>query len=51
VLAGARMSDTGRDTLSPPWQSSLTYDGAPYGVGYLVAIWERARSDSWSRHH
>lgn len=34
VLAGAAW---GRD-----WRSDLTYDDAPYGVGYLVASWQLA---------
>jgi len=49
VLAGARIShpisETGstteRDTGVAWWSSTLSYDAAPYGVGYLVATWER----------
>jgi hypothetical protein len=34
VLAGAARGGT--------WHGALTYDAAPYGVGYLVATWRRA---------
>jgi aromatic ring-opening dioxygenase LigB subunit len=34
VLAGA--AEGGR------WRGAVTYDAAPYGVGYLVATWSRA---------
>ena len=28
----------------PPERADLLYDAAPFGVGYLVAIWTGARS-------
>ncbi len=34
VLAGAARGGT--------WRGDLTYDAAPYGVGYFVATWSRA---------
>jgi hypothetical protein len=41
VLAGALLAATRDDTPSKAWSSELTYDDAPYGVGYLVAVWNR----------
>ncbi|EIV96015.1 class III extradiol dioxygenase subunit B-like domain-containing protein [Frankia sp. QA3] len=41
VLAGALLAATRDDTPSESWSSELTYDDAPYGVGYLVAVWNR----------
>jgi hypothetical protein len=36
VLAGAATATGGR------WRGELTYDAAPYGVGYFVASWASA---------
>ncbi|MCM3926257.1 hypothetical protein ND748_31880, partial [Frankia sp. AiPs1] len=41
VLAGALLAATRDDTPTEAWSSELTYDDAPYGVGYLVAVWNR----------
>ncbi|ABD12870.1 hypothetical protein ThrDRAFT_01675 [Frankia casuarinae] len=51
VLAGALLAATrdgpgpaspGPGSLGPgSWNSDLRYDDAPYGVGYLVALWTR----------
>ncbi|WP_462187345.1 MULTISPECIES: class III extradiol dioxygenase subunit B-like domain-containing protein [unclassified Frankia] len=46
VLAGALLAATrdgpGPGSLGPgAWNSDLRYDDAPYGVGYLVALWTR----------
>ncbi|WP_261570644.1 class III extradiol dioxygenase subunit B-like domain-containing protein [Frankia gtarii] len=41
VLAGALLAATRDDTPAEAWSSELTYDDAPYGVGYLVAVWNR----------
>jgi hypothetical protein len=35
VLAGAALA------AGPGWRGELAYSGAPYGVGYHVALWER----------
>ncbi|MCL9798409.1 hypothetical protein MXD58_029670, partial [Frankia sp. AgKG'84/4] len=41
VLAGALLAATraGRQQPAAAWTSDLLYDDAPYGVGYLVAVW------------
>ncbi|THJ75672.1 class III extradiol dioxygenase subunit B-like domain-containing protein [Candidatus Frankia alpina] len=41
VLGGALLAATRDDTPAEVWSSELTYDDAPYGVGYLVAVWNR----------
>ncbi len=41
VLAGALLAANraGRQRSAAAWTSDLLYDDAPYGVGYLVAVW------------
>ncbi|CAO5149101.1 Catalytic LigB subunit of aromatic ring-opening dioxygenase [Frankia sp. AiPs1] len=41
VLAGALVAATRDDTPRAAWIGALGYDAAPYGVGYLVAVWIR----------
>ena len=33
------VSDRDHWTGERQWRGEVTYDGAPYGVGYLVATW------------
>ena len=59
VLAGAVVADAarpdgaaaaaqvGNDTHVESWHGHLLYDDAPYGVGYLVAVWERGVRSTW----
>jgi hypothetical protein len=41
VLAGALLAAAPDNTARRSWQGSILYADAPYGVGYLVAVWER----------
>ncbi|SNQ49059.1 conserved hypothetical protein [Frankia canadensis] len=41
VLAGALRATTPCGAPHVSWQGDVTYDDAPYGVGYLVATWTR----------
>ncbi|MCM3885366.1 class III extradiol dioxygenase subunit B-like domain-containing protein [Frankia sp. R82] len=54
VLAGALVATAGAtaaitatrdDTPRAAWTGELVYDEAPYGVGYLVAVWIRGNAE------
>jgi hypothetical protein len=41
VLAGALLAAAPADPDPRTWSGDVLYDDAPYGVGYLVVVWER----------
>lgn len=42
LVAGSRAWDAAASHLQgPPWEAELLYEGAPFGVGYFVALWTR----------
>jgi hypothetical protein len=41
VLAGALLAAAPDDADRRTWSGDVLYDDAPYGVGYLVVVWER----------